>query len=692
MRRLGAGGARVTSAGLEAGVIGAFDHVLDPLDPDRAINLDFASSAAISITGNGSSWTNTGDAVFGIVSSDVGDAAQSVFATTSSESRVLLADGGLFSNTGDVILAQDTGAQATLFIGADAGASAARAGVLEAQSLAFGAGSGALVLNHTGTDYVFDASIAGGMTGAGAISQIAGRTILSQNSAAFTGTTGISGGQLQVNGILGGDTSVTSGGTLEGTGTIGNVVNAGVIRPGTHTGTTIGTLTVNGNYVGSGGELALGVVLGDDGSSADRLAVLGDTAGQTNVRVTNIGGPGAQTSDGIRVVEVAGASNGTFDLLGDYVHQGAQAVVAGAYAYKLYQGAVSAPADGNWYLRSALIEDAVAPLFQPGVPIYEAYPQALLGLNRVETLQQRIGNRYWTGSAVGSASTALPGILDSETGAWVRLGGRVDHAQPRSSTSDMMFDQSQGKMQAGLALPMLANAHGALVGGAYVQTLQGHASVLSPHGDGSIATGGTGIGTSLTWYGNEGLYVDAQAQAQWYSSGLSSALAGTSLVSGNNGFGYVLSLEAGQRIGIDDEWSVTPQAQLTYSEVSFDNFEDVYGAGVSLTDGRSLVGRLGVSVDRETAFVGEDGKTQRTHIYGVANLEQEFLGTTRVNVAGTSFAADRSGPTASVGIGASHSWDNDTFTVFGDLGASTSLANFGSSYGLSGNVGFRVKF
>jgi outer membrane autotransporter protein len=686
-------GARVTSAGLEAGVIGAFDHVLgDPLDPGLAINLDFATRASVSITGAGSTWTNTGDAVFGIVSADVGDAAQNVIANVSSESRVLLADGGLFSNTGDVILARDAGAQAILAIGAEAGGAATSAGTLEAQSLAFGAGNGALVLNHTETDYVFDANIAGGMSGAGAISQLAGRSILTQDSSAFTGTTDISGGQLQVNGALGGDTNVASGATLEGTGTLGNVVNAGIIAPGSHTGNTIGTLTVSGNYTGNGGELALGVVLGNDGSLSDRLAVLGDTAGQTNVRVTNIAGPGAETNDGIRVVEVGGLSNGTFSLLGDYVHEGQQAVIGGAYAYKLYQGAVSAPADGNWYLRSALVEDAVAPLYQPGVPTYEAYPQALLALNQVETLQQRIGNRYWTGNGAGSTKGALPGVLESETGAWVRLSGKFDHVEPGSSTSDTSFNQSQGKFQAGIELPMMENAYGALVGGVYVQTLQGKTNVFSPHGDGTIATGGTGIGTNLTWYGSEGFYFDAQAQAQWYNSNLASTLTGASLVSGNDGFGYALSVEAGQRIGIDDEWSVTPQAQLTYSEVTFDNFQDVYGADVSLTDGRSLVGRVGVSIDRETSRIDESGKTQRTHLYGVANIEQEFLGATRVDVAGVGLSSDKDGPKVSVGIGASHSWDDDKFTVFGDLGVSTSLTNFGSSYGVSGNVGFRVKF
>ncbi|WP_368736152.1 autotransporter outer membrane beta-barrel domain-containing protein, partial [Bacillus safensis] len=36
------------------------------------------------------------------------------------------------------------------------------------------------------------------------------------------------------------------------------------------------------------------------------------------------------------------------------------------------------------------------PLYQAGVPTYEAYPNFLLGLNGLPTLRQRVGNRYWS--------------------------------------------------------------------------------------------------------------------------------------------------------------------------------------------------------------------------------------------------------------------------------------------------------
>lgn len=79
-------------------------------------------------------------------------------------------------------------------------------------------------------------------------------------------------------------------------------------------------------------------VLGGDASLTDSIVVSGNTSGSTNVQVINLGGTGAQTVEGIRIVQVDGTSAGSFSLLGDYVFHGDQAVVGGAYAYRLYQG------------------------------------------------------------------------------------------------------------------------------------------------------------------------------------------------------------------------------------------------------------------------------------------------------------------------------------------------------------------
>jgi len=105
-------------------------------------------------------------------------------------------------------------------------------------------------------------------------------------------------------------------------------------------GTTSNTLSVGSDYQGQGGTILFHATLSGDDSATDRLMIAGSTAGQTNVRVNNVGGTGAQTRRGIELITVVGASKGQFDLAGR--------AVGGQYEYFLFQDA------GNWYLRSQL--------------------------------------------------------------------------------------------------------------------------------------------------------------------------------------------------------------------------------------------------------------------------------------------------------------------------------------------------
>jgi fibronectin-binding autotransporter adhesin len=229
------------------------------------------------------------------------------------------------------------------------------------------AGSGAVTLGAknlaiTNANDLFS----GVISGTGGLTLSSGMQILSGVNT-YTGGTTVSGGTLAINGSVCGAMTVLAGGTLQGTGTVCDTSNAGIVAPGN----SIGTLTVAGNYTGNGGTLQIESVLGGDASPTDRLVVTGNTAGSTNVRVINLGGGGAQTVEGVKIIDVGGASNGAFSLLGDYVIQGQQAVVGGAYAYTLQKNGVSTPTDGDWYLRSSLINPPPAapagPLYQPGV-------------------------------------------------------------------------------------------------------------------------------------------------------------------------------------------------------------------------------------------------------------------------------------------------------------------------------------
>lgn len=102
-------------------------------------------------------------------------------------------------------------------------------------------------------------------------------------------------------------------------------------------------LTVNGNYTGNNGLMTFNATLGGDNSPTDKMNVKGDTQGNTRVRVDNIGGVGAQTVNGIELIEVGGNSAGNFALTTGTVE-------AGAYVYTLAKG--KGNDEKNWYLTS----------------------------------------------------------------------------------------------------------------------------------------------------------------------------------------------------------------------------------------------------------------------------------------------------------------------------------------------------
>ena len=588
---------------------------------------------------------------------------------------------------------------ATLNIGGAVGEAAAGAGTLEASAVTLAA-SADINFNHTETGYVFDIPI----NGSGAINQIAGHTIFNADQTGFAGQTNVRAGALAVNGILGGTMDVF-GGTLQGTGTVGSTTNhaGGMIAPGN----SIGTLTVAGDYTSNGGGLEIESVLGGDSSPSDLLVITGNSilgTGATRVGVINLGGVGAPTVEGIKIVDVAGASDsGAFSLVSDYVFEGEQAVVGGAYAYRLYQNGVSTPADGDWYLRSALVPVVppvvppvtppapATPLYQPGVPLYESYANVLQSFNALGTLQQRVGNRAWSGAGVVESGEPADGTIQGN-GAWGRILAAHGNFKPKTSTSGAQYDVDLWKLQAGADGLLYDGNAGRLIGG-----ISGHygtisSDIASRFGDGSISSTGYGLGGTLTWYANNGFYLDGQAQVSWYDSDLSSRTAGLGLTSGNNGFGYGLSIEGGQKIVLGPNWSITPQAQLAYSEVNFDDFTDAFGASVGLDRGSSLKGRLGISADYQNEWRDEAGEISRSHVYGIANLYYDFLDGSQTDVAGVKFTSENDPLWGGIGIGGSYNWGDDRYSLFGEASVNTSLGNFGDSYAVKGNAGLRVKF
>ncbi|MBZ9894421.1 MULTISPECIES: autotransporter outer membrane beta-barrel domain-containing protein [unclassified Mesorhizobium] len=160
-------------------------------------------------------------------------------------------------------------------------------------------------------------------------------------------------------------------------------------------------------------------------------------------------------------------------------------------------------------------------------------------------------------------------------------GKSISSPQYKMRPASADYDLSSWKFRAGVDKPLAQTDGGELVGGVSLNFGTYSADVSSPSADGSVEGKGYGVGGTLTWYATNGFYVDRQAQVTWFDSDLDSNLAGR-MADNNKGVGYALSIEAGKRIALTQEWLTTPQAQLICSAVNFDDFTDVLGAPVSL--------------------------------------------------------------------------------------------------------------
>ncbi|WP_145998505.1 autotransporter outer membrane beta-barrel domain-containing protein [Caulobacter flavus] len=509
-----------------------------------------------------------------------------------------------------------------------------------------------------------------------------GTLVVAGDGSAYAGRASVAAGALRVDGALGGVTDVMNSGRLEGVGRIGGLVlrSGGVVAPG---GEGFGVLTVAGDFAADGGLIEIEAVLGGDGSRADRLVVAGATSGAAEISVVNRGGLGAQTQEGVKIVDVAGASNAQFALRGDYVFQGDQAVIAGAYAYRLYKNGVATPADGDWYLRSSLVdpetptgpEQPQGPLYQPGAPIYEAYAADLLGQNGVGALRQRVGDRVW-----GQGATELGG-------AWGRVEGEQSRSKDaaRSNTgADLKTDRWAVQMGYDRALPDQTWG-GTLVLGASWRYGEAETKVRSVFGDGAIQTNAYGLGATATWYGQGGTYVDLQAQNSWYDSDLRSTPLGD-LARGLDGSGVSLGVEVGKPRALAEGLQLTPQFQTVYSRIRCDSFEDGAGAQVWGDRGESLRSRFAAALARET-----EGEKGAGRLYGQVGVAYEWLGGASVMVSGTQLARRDDRLWGELAVGGSHRW-RQGLSVFGEASAASGLNSLGDAYSVRANMGLRLAF
>ncbi|WP_052130819.1 autotransporter outer membrane beta-barrel domain-containing protein [Erwinia typographi] len=375
----------------------------------------------------------------------------------------------------------------------------------------------------------------------------------------------------------------------------GGVSNSGsiVLNPTSHSAGN--TLTIDGNYTGlEGSSVSLGTVLGGDDSLTDRLVITGSTAGSSSLSIANENGAGAQTLEGIKVIDVGGSSDGTFTL--------ANRVVAGAYDYSLQKGSASGADAGDWYLTSLLnnpdpdnpdVPDDHA--VRPEAGSYIANLQAARTLFNL-SLHDREGETRYTDPVSGETRT---------TTMWMRNEGgrnksRLSDGQNSSTANryvlqiggDLLSRETQGdgKMTLGV------------MGGYAEQSSSTHNSATGNRSKGDVH--GYSAGLYGTWYQNpadqSGLYVDSWLQYGWFDSevkgddlspekykskGLSASL--------EAGYGLKVATLTSSR-GMENSVWLQPHAQVIWTGMKADGHTESNGTRVEGSGNDNVQTKLGL--------------------------------------------------------------------------------------------------
>ncbi len=406
--------------------------------------------------------------------------------------------------------------------------------------------------------------------------------------------------------------NITENGTLSGYGGVaGNVTNSGTLdlradAPGN-------VLTVGGNYTGNNGTLLMNSVLGDDSSTTDKLVIKGDASGQTRVAVTNAGGTGAQTLNGIELIHVDGNADSA-----EFVQAGR--IAAGAYDYTLGRGQGSN--SGNWYLTSGknTPDPDSKPEPAPGGYDNDLRPEAgsytanMAAANTmfVTRLHERLGPVQYTDVMTGEKKN---------TSMWMHHEGA--HNRWRDGTGQLKTQGNRYVLQMG----------GDLAQWSRNGSDRWHLGVMAGYGNDhnntdSVRTGyrskgsvkGYSTGLYATWYADDethnGAYLDTWAQYGWFDNHVKGdGLPGESWKSK----GLTASLETGYtwkagefsgNHGSLNEWYVQPQAQVVWMGVKADEHRESNGTRVENTGDGNVRTRLGVKTWIKGHNRMDDGKSR----------------------------------------------------------------------------------
>lgn len=427
------------------------------------------------------------------------------------------------------------------------------------------------------------------------------------NKGVLTGTVQLDNASNASSSLLNNSGTWNTAGGSNTFGALGTVVNTGTIITAGQSGSAVftsfdglvsftnnGTLSmsngiagdttsISGLYVGSKGTIILDTALGGDNSATDILRLTGGSNGNAGLVVNNVGGRGALTVEGIKVIDVTGSSEAVFTLK--------QRVVAGPYEYSLYQGSAANPKDGDWYLSSQDSVGSRTPKYRPEVGAYLGNQQAAQNMF-MQTLHDRMGEmRTNTEYAAGNTPAAWVRLVASHTDTDA-AGGNI---QEKTRMDLVQFGQDLARWSANGS----DRWHIGVMGGLGDSKTDASAHNNTANAYGKVS--GYSVGAYGTWFANaaqnRGLYVDTWLQYGGYKN----KVKGSDLPQENyHSHSLAVSAEAGYGFVVGQtvtrQWVVEPQAQLVYFNYRSDSLTEQNGTRVSQGSDNNLLSRVGIQL------------------------------------------------------------------------------------------------
>ena len=520
-------------------------------------------------------------------------------------------------------------------------------------------------------------------------------------------------------------------------GQLVRVDNAGVIDLTNSGESTSDRFVVGGEYLGQSGNLNLQTFLGTDNSPSDQLVIQGNgarAAGNTLINITNVNGPGDQTSgNGIRVVDADLASGATTDN-GSFALGGR--VAAGIFDYQLFYGGVGSDAEDNdWYLRSHVLEPidpgvppappppappppappppeppappappppappppappppappppsppVDVPLVRPEIPGYTVAPAVAhqMGIAALGTFHERQGDQF------------LLNNYGTVPGAWGRFFGESYKQEWSTSIGglsfqlDPKFDGHIWGLQVGLDLLGQEHDNGSQdrLGLFYTHTEAngdtiGNTLARLNSRSGKLDINSDGLGIYWTHIGSAGWYIDAVGMVTWLDGDAVSNMGVGADISGN---AILASLEGGYPFALGSNWTLEPQAQLIWQRVDLDDTRDLFSS-IDYESFDTLTGRIGLRLEGNTLLNG-----MPVQPFFDINLWHTFSSDYTVEFNDSALRTGLDGTSLELGGGLSAQL-TENVSAYGALHYTTGLDG-NDSEGFGGNIGLRIRW